>query len=878
MSTFLHEPVHKHRHAVSSLGADPVRLETMSNVDNKPFRRRYARQNAGTAELTERRRNGARLMAALAIAALTYRRHSYDSPWILLVEILVCGSLVATAWMVGIRSSNRSSARGHPLDETASTTDTTPGQPGASPLGHDWQRWSAHLGFWQLVMVTSALAFPWLMDLLARAMDFGNGYEILMLTSLAWGGVAAAWVGIQRRTISLSVVCSGFLILFTTFISDSNVALLFSFIWAIICLWWLVANHWEQVDAYAATQVKPARAQRLSVFVVGCAAFILAISLVGNRLPPLRKLTAEVMPTSGGSGATDDAAWKGIGSGDALVAARDHATSFGAVETDLFLDSDQPSLFDMFSDEFGEPQVNKRVERAQALSPQEAQVSEQQAAEANRGSGNDCFSTRRDPPRHRPQVDDLASKAIFFWSGQSGVRLAVQRFSHFDGSTWFPSRVAEPADQATHAREQQDDHRLKSIPLEPVEIEDRTWFRQSGRVVQSSLSPFVDSIPEAIKFTRYRSSTIPTRQGIQLWSIDRLSESNFFELDEAEILSMPGREHVPDYTVVRFVNSQIDLERLDELLQVCSPGESHSELTPDCRTRVAGLAHSLAGNRPRGWQQVSSIIEGLRDEFQFDRQPASPGQAPRENVANRDLDTTSSDSPLEEFLQQRRGPSYLFATAAALMLEHLGYQTRLVTGFYIEPQPRLSAASESAVMPRDVHVWLEINVGHGYWIPLEPTPGYRPPPSTASWLYRVNQIKYELGLGVLAVTGVAFGLFLWRRILFELACRLAWPVASTLNDRRRTAWLTRVLDTRSYLAGRPRLAGSVPRSWFQESRQQLPENVHRHIHIFCNESDRLCFGGGTSLSTEGRQAVRHLWKHLTVDVLRQGDRIQQERT
>lgn len=41
--------------------------------------------------------------------------------------------------------------------------------------------------------------------------------------------------------------------------------------------------------------------------------------------------------------------------GNALVAAREHASSFGAVETDVFLDSEKPSLFDIFSDEFGEP-------------------------------------------------------------------------------------------------------------------------------------------------------------------------------------------------------------------------------------------------------------------------------------------------------------------------------------------------------------------------------------------------------------------------------------------------------------------------------------------------------------------------------------------
>ena len=101
------------------------------------------------------------------------------------------------------------------------------------------------------------------------------------------------------------------------------------------------------------------------------------------------------MPTSGETGDKDSAARSGVGNGDALIAARDHASTFGAVETDLFLDSEKPSLFDVFSEEFGEPRKTTRTEKAQALSPNETRSDEGKFAEANRSTGNDAFSTQR---------------------------------------------------------------------------------------------------------------------------------------------------------------------------------------------------------------------------------------------------------------------------------------------------------------------------------------------------------------------------------------------------------------------------------------------------------------------------------------------------
>ncbi len=67
----------------------------------------------------------------------------------------------------------------------------------------------------------------------------------------------------------------------------------------------------------------------------------------------------EIMPTSGGSSYAQRGARSGVGDGDALVAAQQNANSFGNVDTDLFVDSPEPSLYDMFSEQFGEPRAKK---------------------------------------------------------------------------------------------------------------------------------------------------------------------------------------------------------------------------------------------------------------------------------------------------------------------------------------------------------------------------------------------------------------------------------------------------------------------------------------------------------------------------------------
>lgn len=760
-----------------------------------------------------RRRMGALGMALVGMATLTVRRFDYDNVWVMLAEAIVGGLVIAWAGRIigNARSLNR-------------------------PTNHSAYRSIERFAPQTAMAVALAIISPWLIDLIARGMGYGNGMEIMMLASLGWGAMAAAVTARIAKTISISVICSGFLAMFSTFIADSSWAGWLAYLWIAMCLWWLTANHWERVELTDATSVQHLQRSHLIYLVLGIVVFGLGTWLIGDRVPVLRKLSAELMPTSGGTGKYDAAARRGVGNGDALVAAKDHATSFGPVETDFFLDSEKPSLFDVMSDEFGEPKTKSRFERAEALSPQETRTQEGKFAETNRASGGQ-FTTDRIPPRQTKTPKDLVADSLMFWEGAAGAHLAVERFDAFDGVAWHRTVEAE-----------------RKQP-ESIEIDERTWFKPPYSPLEGSSaesSPFVGAIPEALKFTRFRSATIPTRVGLQLWSIDQLTRADFFEYSQDECLSMPGREHVPDYTVVRFVDSQLDLERLEQMLHYRyqnSPSGTGTTVLPGIRE----LAAKLSQGKTRGWAQVQAIVQGLRKDFALEAVPMQPRD---------DGDAKQSTTPLARFLETRRGPSYLFATAASEMLESCGYETRLVAGFYASPKHFLASEGEYAIQPSDAHVWLEIHAGNGVWVPLEPTPGYRQPPYFASWWYRVKQARTEIFLWSVALLLTTSLFYLFRVYILEVLCRIVSPAIELIPDRRRIVWLGRLLDFRLRMLGYSRPVGRVPREHLAPLLEALPASYSQPMRGFLDACDAIRFGPVQQLTPNQRQVLRRVWNEF----------------
>ncbi|HBE68080.1 MAG TPA: hypothetical protein DDW52_08015 [Planctomycetaceae bacterium] len=744
-------------------------------IEPTPDSSRYVRRSEADAVTQDSvfDRTSVVALAIIGIVSMVLRRLDYDARGVVLAELLACvGLIVLLFWT------------------------------------RNWQRirWAFPLTAVLVVLM------PWGVNQIALGMGHGNDIEILMLTNLGWGSIALALVSKSSRGQNLSVVCSGFLTLFTVFTSDSPEITLVVYLWMAVCLWWLVSKHWADVSTLRANRISRSLTPRVLTLVVGCGAFVLAVLLVSDSVPVLRKLRAEIMPTSGGTSSKDRTARSGVGNGDALIAAKNHATSFGAVETDFFLDSVKPSLFDVFSDQFGNPFRKKKVERAAALSQENVERPAGRIAEANRSSGGE-FSVERKMPKAKERLEDLASNALMFWEGRSGVRLAVQRLDQFDGHSWSQSKVY-------------DRNELRKMQPQSVEVGEDLWFAPPGLPVQGNLSPFVSAFPEAMRFTRYGDNVIPAPSGLQLWHIDMLRQADFFAFTPNSCLLMPGRDTVPDYTVVRFINSELDAEKLDNQFKATARSEPSVVVSAECEVKIAQLVKEFASDEPRGWSQVQAVVYGVRSQFDL------------QNTSSEDDQVTS----LADFLDSRSGPSYLFATTAALVLDRLGYQTRLVTGFYANPKHFVSSESATAILPQDAHVWLEVNAGHGYWVPLEPSPGFRQPPIRSTWAYWLRTNWPVIAAVVGATVALLAIVYFSRAWLFNFAMLVFAPLLNGLPMHKRLVWMRRLLDIRWRFIGESRPSNLTARRRLESGVWGLNETQQAVAVQFCELYDASRFG------------------------------------
>ena len=71
--------------------------------------------------------------------------------------------------------------------------------------------------------------------------------------------------------------------------------------------------------------------------------------------------------SSGGDRWSDDFAREGVGDGNQVRAASDIAQSFGPVDSNIFMESDKPTLFDVATDLYGLPRKPKHLSRAVSL-------------------------------------------------------------------------------------------------------------------------------------------------------------------------------------------------------------------------------------------------------------------------------------------------------------------------------------------------------------------------------------------------------------------------------------------------------------------------------------------------------------------------------
>jgi transglutaminase-like putative cysteine protease len=650
--------------------------------------------------------------------------------------------------------------------------------------------------FVRVFLVALTLA-PFLVEPLRRHWT-GEGYplELQMVFALRNLGLGLAAFAGWLLCLRLACVVSLFLVLFAVTMTEHPAVMTLLGLYGATGSAWLMLVYWtglrrSRVAAETAVvlDVVPRR-QRLPwllvlgvVGLVGCVPGLMAVG-------PERaaRVLAEWLPTSGGTSSYDPFARGGVNDGDDEVKGA-NARSTGTVQSDTFLDSPLPSLYDMFDDRYGEPFKPRDRERAIAVDGQPVGKRGNKPPADNLRPNRE-FPSARKSPRQPRDPSDRAARALFEVEGRTPLHVRVTAFDLFDGVAWHEA----PLRGNPHA-----------LDREP----NSCWMR-----VREPVPPavFAEAESHRFKITGPLGTLVPTPPHLVRFRVGRVDRADFFAWGQDRILRMAERK-TPSGIVVETECRTVDPRLLGAVRFPRFLGDdrpAYAAVPPDLNPQVAELARLWAEDLRQGWPQIDAIVRHLRSEFALDPTARVPEDC-------RD--------PLGHFLlHARRAPDYQFAGAAAVLLRALDYQTRLVSGFYAAPEHYDPLTHHTPVVAEDLHFWAEVRLPSGDWLVIEPTPGYEVPGPNlavserlwaavlggAAWVWRHG---VESGL---ALTGIA-GMWWWRREVLDAAAVSWWrcfPGRTWRQCVRRALWL---LERRGRWAGRPRGTSQTAPAWLRSA-------------------------------------------------------------
>jgi transglutaminase-like putative cysteine protease len=655
------------------------------------------------------------------------------------------------------------------------------------------------------------ILIPWLSKWIQTRLLGGTGEA----TELVWIGMlqyAALWFAggaYQPRHEWLAFLMSCFLAIFGLATSDRQGMIQIVGPFAIIAAWWLMARYWNSIEGgFVASENIPLIRMRL-IILLGMGMMAGIVLWLATSAGRETVLLDGFMPTSGGKQRADASARQGVGDGDMLVAARDEAYTFGAVDTDLFLDSEVPSMYDLVSEIYGEASNKKRkYARAISLDEQVKDV-DREGTESKKNSRE--FSALRKPndqsQNFRPEGTD--SRAIVQVIGRTPAWLRLETFDRFEEATWLQSPALD----------------MKKRNLEPElkMIQEKPWF-----TVQAVSSELVYPVRErfAIKVIQFESPRILSPSLLTHIHIDRIDQPDFFGWSSDGQMTMPNREHVPRLTIIHQLtqipslhslrdptsplshlsHTQAGHDRsgdfLSHYLQIDAPEQASAAVARQWLEQA-----KLVGSGATDWERVMAIVNRLRSSIQLDA-----SSVPSEDC----------DSVVSFVLQQGRAPDYLIATTAALMIRDSGIPCRLCRGFLAKSERFDYRSGQTEVLPEDLHTWAEV-YAHGMWIPIEPTGAYPMPHEHRTWWQWAIQTAWSIRDTVIrhpiqsaiAASLVALALYFRQRLL-ECQIGLLTAMMQWMPARTRIRWMLGTLRWRMWLWDEPIAQGATVERWLTE--------------------------------------------------------------
>ena len=676
----------------------------------------------------------------------------------------------------------------------------------------------------------------------------GEATELVWLAMLQYAAIWQASIATTRRQEWIAFLLSSFLMLFGIATSDRQGMFMVVLPFGLVAAWWLMSQYWQSIErGFVAVNSEPLVRLRLTLVGILCVVTGILGCIAASQSKTISLLDG-FMPTSGGRDQMDPASRQGVGDGDMLVAAHDEAFTFGPVESDLFLDSQTPSLYDMVSEVFGEPKKKRTVAfRAIALQGQvqdahgEATESKQKGAE---------FAAIRQPVDRSKPIKPKGSKsyAVMYLIGSAPQHLRLETFDGFDGVQWTQS---QSLDSTKH-----------QSPPKLRQLYDKPWM-QITPCASDLACPVRERI--TIKVINFNSQRVPSPSLLTDVHVDRIDQEDFFGWTNDGQLMMPNRDQIPQFTVLH------QLHQIPILHPLRNAKDVRSKISHNMAAhRPADLSPALAGNwlshylqMPRvrssftefanqlileeakespdkltDWQKVETLVAAMRRQFKVDSEI---------------VPSEMCEDVVQHVMNARRGPDYLLATTACMLIRSIGLPSRLVSGFYASAHRYDIKSGQTEVLKEDMHMWAEVFV-HGVWLPIEPCSGYAIPREHRSWYqWAVETAWYLQDSAVrnpltVAMVAVSFGLvFYFRRRLVDAFCSVAFMVTIVFSALARVRCSLKLLRWRMWFWNVRKPQHATVQLWLDERLRKVSNLSDSDRKLYIHAVQRISYAPNESM-------------------------------
>jgi len=629
-----------------------------------------------------------------------------------------------------------------------------------------------------------------------------EGLPLELQLFAAWRGVGVVLAAFVNRPLLLRIAgaVSASWVLFASCLVEGPLMFGVLVCYAILGSLWLSTLYWSLVQRDLVSG-SSSRLRVPVVAVVWCA-LVLVVILLGAGPQRSAMLLAELLPTSGGTDQFDPRSRGGINDGDDVVAARDQARSAGAVDSNIFFDSEERSFYDAAQDIYGEPRKPREYTQAIAIEAERMRhdhnLAEQQQARRE-------FSlTRRDSKRPR-RPEDRFSDALLHVEGPAPLHVRMFAYDTCDGVTL---RESDP-------------------PAGRPELT-RRWggWLQIEKIDRPQI--FGGSVRHTFRIVNLEARQLPMPTHVDRFLLGKVDQARFFGWTHPGILGLVDGK-IPRNTVLHTRCRTVD----DHLLRdwnfpaVTRYAMPHYREVPSTLRedpRIEEMARRIVGDRPRGWSQIRAVEEYLRNHYVHVREAKVP---------------EDRDDPVPWFLfDSQTGPDYLFAAAACVLLRQLDYPARVASGFYVDPANYNPESGQMSVYPDDIHFWAEVLLPGDEWLVVEPTPGYEKMPASPHLIGRLFQLAGAIGQWlvnhwaiVLGVIGVAMAMVWQRRRILAGLYWLRWRLTYRGSWRQRVLSTLRLLEAWAGLEGQKRPVGWTPQRWYEKQLRSRAPAAATFFHL-----------------------------------------------